>query len=59
MWCPKALFLAYINLGAILPDTVCQTIPPITLPLFLLINIMYEKTVKGKGMFNFLSPRDE
>lgn len=59
MWCPKALFLAYINLGAILPDNTYQTIPPITLPLFLLINIMCEKTVKGKGMFNFLSPRDE
>ena len=59
MWCPRALFLAYNNLGIILHDTVCQTTLPITLLLFLPIYIMCEKTVKGKGMFNFLSPTDK
>ena len=50
---PKALFPAYKYLGVIVPDTVYQTIFPITLLLFLPIFLMYEKTMKSKGRFNF------
>lgn len=57
MWCPKALLLACKYLGITLCDTVCQTILPITLLLFLPIYIMYEKTMKGKIQFSYTQPK--
>lgn len=57
MWCPKALSLAYKYLDIVVPDTVSQTILPITLLLFLPIYTMYEKIMKGEGQFNFTQPK--
>lgn len=53
MWCPKALLLPHKYLDIILHYIVCQALLPITLFLFLPIYIMCEKTMKGKGRFDF------
>lgn len=49
--------IASLYLGITLCDTVCQTILPITLLLFLPIYIMYEKTMKGKIQFSYTQPK--